>query len=344
MKIALISLTENGRLISEKIAASNIDNLYFSRFAFYKYTDENASSFKSLSGLIDVIFYEYDALVFIASCGIAVRVIASHVTSKYTDPAVLVIDEQGKYTISLLSGHIGGANALAGRIAGLINSQPVITTATDVGGKFSPDSFAAANSLYICERVLAKKIAAKAVGNEPFGFCSDYPVINYPNNIFDESCTKIGIYITDSINKSPFDNTLHLIPQNIVLGIGCKKNTNPRILSDFILKKLEDYNIPIFRVTEIHTIDLKKNEEAILSFGEQFNIPVKFCSSKQLMEAEGTFSHSDFVMKITGADNVCERSAAVEGDKIIIPKQAENGITMAVSEKSILPDFERKIL
>lgn len=344
MKTAIISLTENGRILSEKIASCGIDSLDFKRYAFYKYTDSRAASFESISGLAAEIFNEYDALVFISSCGIAVRAVSSHIMSKYTDPAVIVIDEQGKYTISLLSGHIGGANALAVKIAEIIGSQPVITTATDVGGKFSPDSFAAANSLYICEKLLAKQIAAKAVNNEPFGFISDYPVVNIPENMFDENCRTFGIHITDNINSAPFENTLHLIPKNIVLGIGCKKNTEPKILSQYIIDRLNAFNKPLFRVKEIHSIDLKKNEEAILSFGRQYNIPVKFYSGNRLMEIEGTFSHSDFVMKTTGTDNVCERSAVADGGRIIISKQAANGITMAAAEISIRPDFERNIL
>ena len=344
MKTALISLTENGRILSEKIAFCHIDNLEFKRFAFYKNTDNKADSFDSISRLVTEIFNLYDALVFISSCGIAVRAISSHIVSKYTDPAVLVIDEQGKYTISLLSGHIGGANALAVKIAEIIGSQPVITTATDVGGKFSPDSFATANSLYICEKALAKQLAAKAVNNEPFGFISDYPVDNIPEKMFDDSCRTFGVHITDNINSKPFEHTLHLIPKNIVLGIGCKKNTEPSILSQYVIEKLNEFQKPIFRVKEIHSIDLKKNEEAVLSFGRQYNIPVKFYSSDQLMKIKGTFSHSEFVMKTTGTDNVCERSAAADGGKIIIPKQAANGITMAAAEISIRPDFERNIL
>ncbi len=344
MKIAVISLTENGRKLSEKISACKIENLIFTRYAFEKYSDKNAVSFSSLRTLVSEIFGTCDALIFISSCGIAVRMIAPCMKSKRTDPAVLVIDEQGKFIVSLLSGHIGGANALTYKIAKVINSVPVVTTATDILGKFSPDSFAKANGLHICEFDTAKEIAARIVNGEKIGFYSEYKYINKPDKFFDKSCDKIGTCISSDINKNPFEKTLHLVPKNIIIGVGCRKNIDKNIFSEFILKKLDEFKIPIFRVLEIHSIDLKKEEKAIASFAEKFKIPLKFYTNEELMKIGGEFSTSDFVMKTTGTDNVCERSALADGGRLLVSKQAENGMTFAAAEIDITIDFERDIL
>lgn len=344
MNIAVISLTENGRKISEKIQIGLKRHHTCVRYTYEKYTDEKSVIFKDLKDLTSDIFHEYDGIIYISACGIAVRMIAKHIVSKASDPAVIAIDEQGRFTVPLLSGHIGGANELAKKISEIINSTAVITTATDIGQKFSPDSFAKANGLYICEMDMAKKFAAAVVNGEKIGFYCEYPVKNYPDIFFNKNIKNMGICISPDTSKSPFTQTLRLVPKNIIIGIGCKKNTDPIIFSQFVFNMLKINNIPLWRVSEIHTIDIKKHEKAIIQFSKDNNIPLKFYSSNQLMSISGEFSHSDFVMKTTGADNICERSAAVNGGVIIVPKQAENGMTFAASEENIFIDFERTIL
>ena len=109
-KIAVISLTERGRALSARIAEA-LPDFENRRFCFAKHTDEHAESFDDLSALTARIFPEYDALIFVCACGIAVRMTAPHLRDKQTDPAVIVTDDRGRYVIPLLSGHLGGANA-----------------------------------------------------------------------------------------------------------------------------------------------------------------------------------------------------------------------------------------
>ena len=87
-------------------------------------------------------FAQSDAIVFVGAVGIAVRAIAPHCRSKATDPAVVVLDECGRFAIPLLSGHLGGANDLARRLAKACGAVPVITTATDANGVFAVDEWA----------------------------------------------------------------------------------------------------------------------------------------------------------------------------------------------------------
>lgn len=340
MRTAVISLTEKGLVLGERIAAGLSD---CKRYAFEKHCGGAAVPFESLSALVEDIFGKYDGLIFICACGAAIRVIAPHIRSKLTDPAVTAVDEQGKFAVSLLSGHIGGANALTRKTAELIGAVPVITTATDTGGKFSPDSFAAANKLHICEIDIAKEIAAEIVNGGKVGFYSEYEHNGLPAEL-DPNVKSIGVCVSADEKISPFEHTLHLVPRNISLGVGCKKNTSPEALSEFVKRVLEEHNIPLYRLESVCTIDVKRDEAAINSFAEENHLPLKTYTAEQLMKVSGDFSRSDFVRDTVGADNVCERSAAVCGGHIIIKKRAENGMTAAAAETEMILDLERTIL
>lgn len=342
MKTAIISITKNGTAISNRIASSFNDQHQCIRYSFEKYSDKNTISFGSLIGLVSDIFSRYDALIFICACGIAVRTIAPFISSKITDPAVIAVDEQGNFAVSLLSGHIGKANALTKMIARILNAVPVITTATDIGEKFSPDSFAAANDLHICEMEMAKEIAAAVLNNEKIGIYSDYAVENLPDIFVSHS--NIGIKISEDYSGNPFGSTLHLVPKNIVIGTGCKRNIDAETFEKFTLKNLEKHSIPIWRVRSVNTINLKKNENAICRFSKKYGIPLRFFSAEQLMAVQGNFSRSEFVLKTTGTDCVCERSACAGGGRLISPKYAENGMTIAAAELPVHIDFEKEIL
>lgn len=340
MRIAVISLTEKGLALGKRIAAGFAD---CDRYAFEKHCGGDAVPFASLSALVEDIFGKYEGLIFICACGAAIRVTAPHILSKQTDPGVIAVDEQGKFAVSLLSGHIGGANALTRKIAEIIGAVPVITTATDTGGKFSPDSFAAANGLHICEIDIAKEIAARIVNGGKAGFYSEYEHNALPGEL-DPNVKSIGVCVSADEKISPFERTLHLVPRNISLGIGCKKNTSSEALSELVKRVLSENNIPLYRLESVCTIDVKRDEPAIKSFAEENSLPLKFYTAEQLMNVQGDFSRSDFVRDTVGADNVCERSAAVCGGHIIIKKHAENGMTIAAAETDVILDFERTIL
>ena len=129
-------------------------------------------------------------------------------------------DEKGQNVISLLSGHLGGANELSRRLAELIGAQPVITTATDTGSHFSPDSFASANGLIITDMSAAKAAASAVLDGERIGLVSEYDCINVPEEVSPGADHPVGIFV-GSAHREPFPVTLRLVPRNVVLGIGC---------------------------------------------------------------------------------------------------------------------------
>lgn len=121
-------------------------------------------------------FGQADALIFVSACGIAVRSVAPHLRSKFTDPAVVAVDDCGRFAIPLVSGHVGGANALAGGSPGAIGAQAVVTTATDGNDVFAVDTWAADQGFLVVRPNAAKAVSAALLNGEPVGFHSDFPV------------------------------------------------------------------------------------------------------------------------------------------------------------------------
>lgn len=356
MRLAVIAVTRRGAVLSKRLAGILQGSGHAcDAYVLKKYFEDGEvmQSFGNLSELVGEIFTQYDGLVFLCACGIAVRSIAKHLESKTTDPAVLAIDEQGKFVVSLLSGHIGGANALTEQLADAIGAQAVVTTATDTGRLFSPDSFAKANDLYITDMEMAKAVAVAVLHGEPVGVCSNISYINLPKELTETEQMfyngdnidklRIGIYIGAELQEDIFMQTLHLIPKDCILGVGCRKGIAPEDFEGQMLDWLSEHGISMRRIGKVATIDLKKEEPAVLAFCEKYRLPFETFSAEELMAVGGEWTASEFVRQTTGADNVCERSAmACEGaQELLVRKQAGGGVTMAVALRYMELDFRK---
>ena len=344
MKIKMISVTENGRLLSERIAGA-LEGHETERFCFHRHSGSSCRSFSDLSELVSEIWEDSGALIFVCACGIAVRSIAPHIRSKFSDPAVIAADDCGKFVIPLLSGHVGGANALAEKIASAIGAQAAVTTATDVGGRFSPDSFAAANGLIIGDPGAAKEIASAVLAGERIGLASEYPCVNMPPEIASGEECRCGIYIGEKTAEAPFPVTLQLMPRNIVIGIGCRRDTSAEAVEETVLEALGRAGISAGRICSAATVDIKADEEGILGFCRKYGIELSVFTPEELMDTPGEFTASPFVEKITGTDNVCERSAVrLSGGALVMKKYAGRGVTAAAAEIPVTLDMEKKVL
>lgn len=305
MHIHIISFTQAGFSLSERISCASSVFIH----------DTN------LSDWVKSHFCSGNALVFIGAAGIAVRAIAPFVRDKTTDPAVLVIDEKGRFVIPILSGHIGGANELARKIALSIGAVPVITTASDVNNLTAIDEFAAKNNLAINDMNLAKDFAAKRLS------------VN-AGDTRQNPCFTISVYIKNDI--------LSLIPKCVVLGVGCKKGKSAGELENFVKETLEMHKIDYRSLESINSVNQKKDEKAIISLANSFELPFVTFSAEELNQIPQKVSHSDFVEKTLGTDNVCERSVFKAGaSELIVPKTARDGMTLAIGIKKIdlkIPD------
>lgn len=290
-------------------------------------------------------FNDTDVIIFIGATGIAVRAIAPYIKCKTIDPAVVTIDEKGKFVISLLSGHIGGGNEITKKIANMLEATPVITTATDINSKFSVDVFATENHLKIENMKAAKMISAKVLDNMPI-YILDESDNNYsfPNEIIMASEKEFwemyekGYACCIISNKEVMnmkDNLLQLVPKDICIGIGCRKDTGVGAMKFFVQDTLEMYGLRKDAIRCIASIDLKQEEKALLELARTLDVPFVTYSSGELRITDGEFCGSSFVESVTGVDNVCERSAvrASNGGSLIVKKRTLNGITIAIARR-----------
>lgn len=296
-----------------------------------------------LASLTEKLFHEADALIFIGACGIAVRAIAPLIISKTSDPAVIVLDEQGKHVISLLSGHIGGANDLARRIAGYTGGEAVITTATDVNGRFSVDAWAVKHNCVIVSMENAKEYAASILKRD-LPLWSDFEISgSLPGGVFAGNEGACGALISVKTGVTPFDTTLRLIPRILHIGIGCKRGTPKEKIAAAIEYALKECGLDMRAVKAVASIDVKKDEEGLLAWCHENQLPVSFFTADELNAVKGAFSHSDYVFKTVGTGNVCDRAAirsAGEEAQLLVSKMILDGVTVGVAQEKWSVSFE----
>ena len=199
MTAAIIAFTRRGAELGRKLAAALGGALYApARFA----ADAGAEPVPALAAWTAARWEDSDALVFVGAAGIAVRAVAPHVRDKFTDPAVAAVDEAGRWVVPLLSGHVGGANDLARRIAALTGGQAAVSTATDVNGLFAVDQWAARQGFAIEDRTAAKAVSAALLDGEAVGFASDF---GHPCPAgLTQGPAEIGVWVTARTGAGPF--------------------------------------------------------------------------------------------------------------------------------------------
>ncbi len=347
MKAVIFSYTRKGARLSLRIRRC-LQNLCYETdvYTSEKYTEEDSLLKKSL-GCVEAAgqaFKNNQVIIYIGSCGIAVRAIAPHVRNKTVDPAVISIDEHGKFVIPLLSGHIGGANNVARRIAQEIDAQAIITTATDINGLFAVDEWATRNNVHIGSMYAAKEVSAALVDGEIVGLMSKYEVNGeIPVGIARNRKARVGIAIGDNDELKPFPVTLNLMPKIFYLGIGCRRNTTMENIEKLVLQNLEKLRINIRAVAGIASVDLKKDEQGLLDFAKKYNLSIEFFSADELKNQKGEFCESEFVKSVVGVSNVCERSAVAtsSGGTLLLPKTSQNGVTLAVTKVDWQVNFSK---
>lgn len=304
---------------------------------------------ESLTTLVGEWFFKADGIVFVCAAGIAVRSIAPFLRHKSEDPAVVVLDETGTFSISLLSGHAGGANELAKRIAALVGAVPVITTATDREHAFAVDEFARKNHLHLTDWGLAKRISARILAGERIGICSELLLQGkLPEALFIRETVspddmqsgrdQAWIWISPRRKNDGFKDrsaeSLQLIPKVIAVGIGCRKGTKAEHIARAVDTCLKEEGICPEAVFAVASIDLKKHERGLSDFCERRGLPFVTYSAEALQGLTGDFSRSAFVEEVTGVPCVCERSAVMAAQgTLLCGKKIYDGVTVALAEK-----------
>lgn len=357
-RLGVIAFSKRGGKLAEKLMAG-CRELGWETEGYLPagYARAGMKPFGSLRDLTGQLFGRVDMLVFMGACGIAVRAVAPYIKSKLEDPGVVVIDECGTFAISLLSGHVGGANAFARLAARIVGAAPVITTATDRSGLFAADEWAARHFLRMMAPETVKEISARLLAGEQVGFFSTLPVSgelpaglvwtepgeNKMTATASADCLRAGIVVSPGPldDGGRFPVCCHLLPADLVVGMGCRKGKSFDDLQEFLYRTLQENGLTWERVGMLCSIREKAGEEGLVRLAKSLHVPFRTWSGAQLLQAEGTFAASDFVRGQMGVDNVCERSAALgsAGGEKLVEKQAYHGMTLAIYRRKIRLSF-----
>lgn len=342
--IAIIALTKGGTRIAKMLRQSLDGDIYVSeRLA------KGECFYPIKAPFIDFvhqIFPEYSGIVFITATGIAVRAIARAIKDKKTDPAVVVVDEQGKFSISLLSGHLGGANELATRVAEILKAIPVITTASDNKGFLGVDVLAKKLGFSIDNFQDLKKVSSFLIDGEKVAVMSEQGLYGEKllRNIGSSAvfCEHIpedanaAIFISDEKVLKPKIPYVILRPKNTVLGIGSRRGASYDELLLLVRRALSDLNLSKESIRCIASINIKKDEVCINKLAECLKVPFMLYTKTELLKVEDHFPISDFVKKTVGVGSVARPSAfnaSFRGKELGF--YTSNGITLAIYKRRI---------
>lgn len=349
IKQAIILTSEISFPIAQTIAGELDGTQIFSKSAI-----EGVTHIDSIAECVKDIFNECESLIFIGAMGICVRSIAPYIKDKHTDPAVINIDSTGRYVVSVLSGHVGGANELTDRIAHIIGGESVVTTQSDnmnlwaldtLGKKYgwatdsNVENFNTPLTTFVNQKRTALLLDIRDKGTEYMERTKpSFVDVFYKYTDIDCHNYDLLIAVTPYLYPEAKIDTIYYHPVVLHLGVGCRKDCNPQGVSDYITKFLADRNISISSIQDISTIDIKKDEALLTDLQSHFNdVPVHIYTADELRDIE-VANPSAKVEEVTSVPGVSESTAiksAGYGDLILEKQKAKlsegNDFTFAVA-------------
>ncbi|OGN90816.1 MAG: precorrin-3B C(17)-methyltransferase [Chloroflexi bacterium RBG_13_48_17] len=353
--IAIVAITRKGAALGRRL---NLllphSRLYLpKKFAAKPKPDEHPFP-SAAKEVVREAFSRYRYLVLIMAVGIAVRLVAPELSNKRKDPGVVVVDDSGSFSVSLLSGHVGGANQLAGKIASLIGAQPVITTASEVSQTIAVDLLGKEFGWELNDNRSVTTVSAALVNGEPVGIYQDAGEKNWwsktkplPDNVrifttieaFIRANFQAGLIITDRIldNKHRAllqHHTMTYRPRSLVVGIGCNRGTPCSEIKEAVIRVFSEHDLSIKSIKNLATISLKRNETGLLKFARKYSLPIEYFDKEALCKVNFPSSPSAAALRNVGTPAVCESAALLSsgGDSLIVPKVShKRAVTVAVA-------------
>jgi cobalt-precorrin 5A hydrolase len=288
-------------------------------------------------------------MVCIMAAGIVVRVLSPHLRGKTVDPAVVVMDEAGRFAVSLLSGHLGGANALAGEMARLSGGQAVITTASDVNGLIAWDEAARRAGLGIEPLRQVRRLNSLLLRGEKIalvdrreriaGYFAETPGVT-PFVTFAEAMQSgaAGVVFVTHRHIPRLQeqaNLLVLRPRDLVVGIGCNRGSSAKEIGAAVAATLDRAFLSRDCIACLATIADKADEEGLNVFARSLGLEVKYHSAEALNGVELASPPSRHALAAVGAKGVCEPAALLSAgtSALLVKKQKRGNVTVAVAEK-----------
>lgn len=337
---AVYALTQDGARLGRRIADALQAQLYApERFA----AAVEAAPFATLSALLSETFARYDRHLFIAATGIVVRVLAPLLTSKATDPAVAVMDQQGRFAISLLSGHLGGANAFAQEVADLVQAQAVITTGTDSAGLPAIDELARRAGLRVENLERIKRVNAALLQGER-------PLVHDPEDWLglqdaqaEEHFQRVDAaqegrstpLVWVDWRESVPENALVLRPPSLCLGLGCRKGASMVTIKGAVRALFEEKGLSLASLWRCGSVEAKRGEPGLLQAAAELGKELIFFPAQEL-DAAGAPHFSAKALQAVGTGSVAEAAALLlaRTKTLMVEKTVRSGVTLAVAKRS----------
>ena len=338
-RIAVWALTPRGAELARTLAAE-LAGSHLMLSAKVAVDEGGATTFRRLKDALSDRWESFDGHVFIMATGIVVRTIAEHLKHKTKDPAVVVCDEAGRFAVSLVSGHVGGANALAGSVARITGGQAVITTATDVNQVPAIDVIAVENHLVIENPVAIKAVnmalltGGRIAVHDPFGKVTPHlPAYQIrPCKAVEFDPFGPGVFV-DHIRLDLPPQVLLLRPGSLVAGMGCNRGTDVDEMRGLLEASMTAHNLAPASLRCLATVDLKADEPGLLALAKSLNVPLQTFTRDRLNQIDGVPTPSAVVEKHIGVKSVCEAAAllATNRGRLIVPKQKTANVTVAIA-------------
>ena len=335
-KVSIIAITKNGIKIGQELKKfSNSWTIY----APLKFSDNDRNVewySEPTSSKIAELFQTSDALVCIFSLGAVIRLVSPYIKDKKTDPAVLVIDDQAKFVISVLSGHLGGANQLTEDISKKLGSTPVITTAADVNKTIAVDLLGKEFGWEIEDDSTVTKTSALMVNEEEIGVYQNAGEKNWwskklPINVIihssmDElkkSQAKGFLIITDNeiTDSEILQKAVVYRPQTLVVGVGLHGDTTKETIREGLNECLEKFQISSKSIARLVSIKKPKDVQGLIDLGNEMSVPVEYFEKEELAQIEIP-NPSEMVQAFEGTPSVSEAAAIKSsGGQLVVEKQ-----------------------
>lgn len=350
MTLAVITVTKQGIALGDRILAAEPEAVLYVPAKYDLEPGDRLRVFPGqLAPLLADIYGAFDGFVFLMATGIVVRMIAGHIKDKRHDPAVVVMDITGRFAISLVSGHLGGANALARRLAEITGATPVITTGTDVNETIAPDVIAMEIRGEVDDFEVMKKVSAALVDGDATGVVDltgvDPPSLRGPLkgnvHVFPTlealrgSPVVAGIVITNRLlDLAALHRPVVAVrPKNLVVGVGCNRGTAASEIVDAVECVLREHGWSAKSVKALATVDAKRDETGLVDAAARFGVPLLFCDKATLNAVPDVPNASDAPMRFVGVQGVAEPAAlVVSGGRLVVEKIKSGNVTVAVAE------------
>lgn len=348
MKIAIITITRNGARLGARLKSGFVEAELYALPKYMGTAGKGAIAIESdLGALFERLWPEVGGFICIMATGIVVRKIAPYLRGKDVDPAVVVMDDAGKFSISLLSGHLGGANELAERCAFISGARAVITTATDANGLPSFDMLARENGWAIEDLSRVKILNSLLLDDEKIAVVDDTGLVrsffhgqgrlqfhdSFVAGLRSEA--KGFLFVTNSIIPPQLrsESLLVLRPKNLVLGIGCNSGTSADEIEGVVISNLKRLFLSSASIAMVASAEAKSREPGLIEAAERFGVPFICYPSEELNLVEAPTPPSAYVMAAIGATGVAEPAAVLASGRgeLILKKVKSGNVTLAIA-------------